>query len=84
MWSKEIILLYLKQSQVLNALTSKLSTLSLQVNVQKSCKIVLRHSNKKGINKLDYDNQPLRQVMDITYLGVVLADDFPVTRCRTS
>ena len=32
---------------LLNDLTSKRSTLSLQVNVQKSCNIVFRHSNNK-------------------------------------
>ena len=60
---------------MLNALTCKLSTLSLQVNVQKSCNIVFRHSNKKVLTSLTMNNQPLRQVMDTTYLGVVLSDD---------
>ena len=60
---------------MLNALTSKLSTLSLQVNVQKSCNIVFRHSNKNVLTSLTMNNQPLRQVMDTTYLGVVLSDD---------
>ena len=32
---------------MLNAHASKLSTLSFQVNVQKSCNIVFRHSNKR-------------------------------------
>ena len=32
---------------LLNDLTSKLSILSLQVNMQKSCKIVFRHSTNK-------------------------------------
>ena len=60
---------------LLNALTSKLYTLSLQVNMQKSCDIDFRHSNKKVLISLTMNNQPLRQVMETTHLGVVLTDD---------
>ena len=42
--------------------TSKLYALPLQVNVRKSCNIVFGHSNKKSVNKLDYEQPPLRQV----------------------
>ena len=45
---------------LLNTFTSKLYTLSLQVNVQKSSNIVFRHSNKKVSPILTMKNQPLR------------------------
>ena len=45
---------------MLEALTSKLSTLSLQANMQKSCNTVFRHSNKKVLTILTMNNQPLR------------------------
>ena len=51
----------------LNALTFKLSTLSLQVNVQKSYNIVFRHSNKKVVNKLDFE-QPATEASDGNHL----------------
>ena len=48
---------------MLNDLTSKLSTLSHRVNVQRSCNFVFRHSNKKvstatGARRLDQVNLP--------------------------
>ena len=49
---------------LLSAHNSILSTLLLQVNVLKSCNIVLRHSNKKVSTSLTMNNQPLRQVME--------------------
>ena len=55
--------------------TSKLSTLTLQVNVHKSCYIVFRHSYKMVLRSLTMNHQPLRQVMITTYLGIVLTDD---------
>ena len=61
---------------LLKTLSSKLSTLSLQVNVQISYNLVIRHSNKKTSTSLTMNNQPLRQVMETTSLGVVLNDDF--------
>ena len=60
---------------LLNTLTSKLSTLWLQVNVQNSCNIVFRHSNKKVLTNLTMNNQPLWQVIESIYLGVALTDD---------
>ena len=60
---------------LLNVLTAKLSTLSLQVNLLKSCNIVFRHCNKKVLTSLTMNNQPLRQLMDTTYFGAVLTDD---------
>ena len=42
---------------IVNALTSKLSPLSLQLNVQKSCNIVFGHSNKKALTSLTMNNQ---------------------------
>ena len=60
---------------LLNTLTSKLSTLSLQVYVQKSCNIVFKHSNKTGLTSLTMNNHPLNQVMETSCLGVVLTDD---------
>ena len=63
---------------LLNALTSNLSTLSLQANVQKSCNTVFRQSGKKVLTSLTMNNQPLRQVMETAYLGVVCQE------CRTS
>ena len=58
-----------------NAPTSKLYTLLLKVNVQKSCIVVFRDSNKTVSTNLTMKNQPLRQVMEITYKGVLLTDD---------
>ena len=49
--------------------------MSLQVNVQKSCNIGFRHSDKNVLTSFTMNNQPLRRVMDTTYLGVVLNDD---------
>ena len=60
---------------LLNTPTSKLSTLSLQINVQNSCNIVFRHSNKKASTSLTIKSQPLRQVREIIYLGVEFTDD---------
>ena len=60
---------------ILNALTSKLSTRSLQVNVQRSCNILIRHINKKVPTTLTMNNQPLKQVTEIIYFGVVSTDD---------
>ena len=53
---------------MLNAVTSKLDTLSLTVFVLKSCNIVFRHSNEKVSTSLTMNNQLLRQVMETTYL----------------
>ena len=60
---------------LLNALNSKLYTLSLQVNVQKSRKIVFKHGNKKVSTSLTRSNQPLKKVKKTTYLGLVFTDD---------
>ena len=58
---------------LLNVPTSKLYTLSLQVNVQKSWNVVV-NCNKKGSTSLIINNQPMRQVMETTDL-VVFIDD---------
>ena len=55
---------------LLNAPTSKLSTY----------KIVIRHSNKKVSTRLTMNNQPLRQLMETTYLRVVLTYDLSCTK----
>ena len=59
---------------LLNALISNLSTLLLQLNVQKSCNIDFTH-NKKMSTSLTVNNLPLRQVTETTYLWLVLTDD---------
>ena len=60
---------------LLFVLTSKLSTLSLHVYVQKSYNIAFSHGDKKVLTSLTINTQPMRQVMETTYLGVVLTDD---------
>ena len=56
----------------LKAFTSKLHTLSLQLNVLKSYNKVFRRINKKESTSLTINNQPPSQVMETTNLGVVL------------
>ena len=50
------------------------------MNVQKSCSHVFTHNNEKVPTSLTMNNQQLRQVMENTYLGVVLTDDLSCVR----
>ena len=57
----------------------KLENLSLKINVEKSCNIVFKNKSKRIWTSFTFQGQPLEQVSECAYLGVVLMDNLART-----
>jgi len=64
---------------MLETLAPKLENLSLKINVEKSCIIVFKHKIRRISTNLLLQGQPLKQVNECAYLGVVLIDNLACT-----
>ena len=65
---------------MLDSLSGTIRSLSLKINIQKSCHIVFRHKKRKIDSDVKIDNQMLKTVTECKYLGVVLSDDLSCTK----
>ena len=64
---------------MLDTLASELENLCLKINVEKSCDIVFKLKSRKISTNLSLQGQPLKQVSECVYLGVVLMDNLACT-----
>ena len=56
-----------------------MENLSLKINVEKSCNILFKHKSRRTSTNLLLQGQPLKQVRECAYLGVVLMDNLAYT-----